>query len=213
MAIPRLLGKKFVCSHINPSIASAAIKQALDLLEKARLCCRVYSSAGNGVPIGSEVREKYFKVVFLDTGLCSRALGLSLHQLSTFSPMVLVNSGGIAEQVVGQLLRTIEPSYIEPALYCWHRDEPGSSAEIDYLIQHGSTVIPIEVKAGATGSLKSLHLFMGLKKLPIAVRINTETLSKTDVLVKDQKGEPIQYTLISIPFYLTGRIHQLLGDR
>jgi Holliday junction resolvase-like predicted endonuclease len=71
--------------------------------------------------------------------------------------ITLINHGGIAEQAVGQLLRTIGPFYIEPTLYCWHREDPGSSAEIDYIIQHGNTVISIEVKAGATGSLKSLH--------------------------------------------------------
>lgn len=62
--------------------------------------------------------------------------------------MVLINRGGIAEQVVGQILRTIVPHYIVPALYYWHREDKGSYAEIDYVVQHGDSVIPIEVKAG-----------------------------------------------------------------
>ena len=67
-------------------------------------------------------------------------------------------------QIEGQRLRTINAPYIEPALYCWHREEPGSNAEIDYIIQHGNVVVPVEIKAGSAGSLKSLHLFMQLKK-------------------------------------------------
>lgn len=122
----------------------------------------------------------------------------------------MVNNG-IAEQVVGQLLRTIGPPYIEPALYCWHREETSSSAEIDYVIQHGNRIVPIEVKAGATGSLKSLHVFMGLKKLSLAMRINSDHPSKTNVDVKDSFGKSVNYTLISIPFYLVGQIHRLLS--
>jgi len=108
------------------------------------------------------------------------------------------------------MLRAISPPYIEPALYCWHREEVGSNAEIDYVIQHGHTIIPIEVKAGATGSLKSLHVYMGLKKLPIALRINSDVPSKMNVAVKDNLGNPVNYLFISIPFYLIGQIHRLL---
>jgi predicted AAA+ superfamily ATPase len=124
--------------------------------------------------------------------------------------IILINNGGIAEQVVGQLLRTIFPSYIEPALYYWLREEKGSNAEIDYIIQHGNKLIPIEVKAGSTGSLKSLHLFMGSKKLSLAVRINSDLPSKTGVNVKDHSGDRIEYKLLSLPFYLIGQMHRLL---
>ena len=79
------------------------------------------------------------------------------------------------------------------------------------MLQHGSRVIPIEVKAGATGSLKSLHLFMGLKQLPLALRINSGLPSTVNVDVKNNTGASVQYQLISIPFYLTGQLHRLLG--
>ena len=98
------------------------------------------------------------------------------------------------------MLRAISPPYIEPSLYCWHREEVGSNTEIDYIIQHGHTIIPIEVKAGATGSLKSLHVYMGLKKLPIALRINSDVPSKMNVAVKDNLGNSVNYLFISIPF-------------
>lgn len=99
---------------------------------------------------------------------------------------------------------------MEPALYCWHREEQGSNAEIDYVIQHGNRVIPIEVKAGSTGGLKSLHLFMGLKQFPLAVRINSDLPSKTNINVKDGVGSTVQYVLVSVPFYLVGQVHRLL---
>ena len=211
MAIPKMLGQKFVFSHVNKAIQADTIKQVLDLLEKARICHRVKSSSANRVPLASEIKEKYFKEIFLDIGLCSTALGLSFNNINSANEISMINNGSVAEQVVGQLLRTIVAPYIEPTLYCWHREESGSSAEIDYVIQHGNKVIPIEVKAGSTGALKSLHLFMGLKKFPLAMRINSDYPSKADVDVKDHAGNSIKYSLISIPFYLIGQIHRLLG--
>ncbi|HHU0099036.1 TPA: DUF4143 domain-containing protein, partial [Legionella pneumophila] len=134
----------------------------------------------------------------------------NLNQINSIDEIIMINNGGIAEQIVGQLLRTIDPPYIEPNLYCWHREEVGSSAEIDYVIQYGNKVIPIEVKAGSTGSLKSLHFFMGLKKYPFALRINSDYPNITNVDVKDNLGNPVKYNLISIPFYLVRQIHRLL---
>lgn len=210
MAVPKYLGEKFVYTRVNPSVQIAAIKQSLDLLCKARVCHRVIGTAANGVPLAAELQEKYTKAIFLDVGLCCASLGLSLDGLITIEELVLVNSGGVAEQLVGQVLRTIMPYYVEPSLYYWHREEKGSSAEIDYVVQHSNRVIPIEVKAGSTGSLKSLHLFMGLKGFPVAVRTNSDMPSQTKVEVKDHQGNLIQYTLLSLPFYLLGQLHRFL---
>lgn len=210
MAIPKMLGQKFVYSRINSVIQSNATKQVLELLEKARICHRVSGCAANGVPLGAEIKDKYFKEIFLDVGLCSAALGLSLSQINSIHEITVINNGSIAEQIVGQLLRTITPFYIEPALYTWHREEPGTNAEVDYIIQHGNKVIPIEIKAGSTGTLKSLHLFMGMKKFQMALRINSNLPGITNINVKDHAGNPIAYKLLSLPFYLTGQIHRLL---
>jgi len=210
MAVPKMLGQKFMFSRVNASIQTNTVKQVLDLLGKARICHRVSASAANGIPLAAEMKEKYFKEIFLDTGLCGALLGLDLNQLNNANEVTLINSGGIAEQVVGQILRTLDPSYREPALYYWLREEKGSSAEIDYVIQHGNKVIPIEVKAGSTGSLKSLHVYMSLKKLPLAIRINSDQPYITAVEVKDRGDAEIKYSLLSIPFYLVGQIHRLL---
>jgi hypothetical protein len=211
LAIPQMLGKKFVFSQVNPLAQAATIKKALKLLGQARICHQVTSCSANGIPLLAEQKEKYFKQIFLDTGLCHAALGLNfkgIHQLSSLS---FINNGGIAEQVVGQLLRTIFPFYIEPKLHYWQRHEKGGEAEIDYVIQLGQSIIPIEVKAGSTGSLKSLHMFMGLKQLSLAARINAETPSQVEVAVKNQLDQNVRYQLISLPFYLIEQIPRLLS--
>lgn len=208
--IPLQLGQKFIYSRINKAANTVSIKQALTLLNKAMVAHKINNTAANGAPLGAEVNEKYFKEIFLDVGLCSTSLGLILHQIKSTHEISLINRGGVAEQVVGQLLRTINPPYIEPALYYWHREKKGSEAEIDYVIQHRNQVVPIEVKAGSIGSLKSLHLFMSLKRLPLALRINSDFPSVTQVNVKDHKGKQVEYNLLSLPFYLLGQINRLI---
>ncbi len=209
-SIPRQLGRKFVYKDANSEVSTAPLKQALDLLTKARVCHRIVATSANGLPLGAEADEKFSKAIMLDCGLCSASLGLSLHQLRSISEISMINSGGMAEQFVGQLLRTITPAYISPALYYWQRKKAGAEAEIDYIIQHENQVIPIEVKAGTTGTLKSLHQFMKEKKKTIAIRVNSDIPRLGPVHVKDSSGVSIEYTLLSIPFYMLGQLHRLI---
>lgn len=209
--VPKFLSEKFVFSKINPEVETRVIKQSLDLLCKARVCHRVTSCHANGIPIGTGLDRKFFKVIFLDVGLCCASLDLSISEISSVEELVLYNKGAIAEQIVGQLLRTINFPYIEPNLYYWLREEKGSSAEVDYVIQVGPQVVPVEVKAGSTGTLRSLHIFMGMKKLLTAVRINSDYPSKMEVRTKDALGNEVQYNLISIPLYLIGQVKRLLN--
>lgn len=201
-SVPAQLGEKFVYSKTDTSMKSAMAKQILSLLNKAGLCHSVQHSSGSSSSLAAETKNKSFKQIFLDVGLANRLLGNSSYPLIK----------GIAEQVVGQMLRCLFPLYVEPALYYWNREERGSSAEIDYLIEHNGIIIPIEVKSGSTGSLKSLHLFMHIKKLSLAVRINDDLPSVTKVKTLLNNGTEVSYTLLSIPFYLTGQIHRLLDD-
>nr|MBA2307183.1 DUF4143 domain-containing protein [Candidatus Dependentiae bacterium] len=165
-----------------------------------------------GLPLHGQVNEKFIKAIFLDVGLCSASLGLSLLGIKSVQEIALINSGGIAEQVVGQLLRTLQPLFIDPELYYWLRYEKKSTAEIDYIIQHEAHVLPIEVKAGEAGTLKSLHFFMGLKKLSSAVRVYSGLPLRTHIKTKDPYEKPVSYELTSIPFYLIGQINRLMNE-
>jgi len=209
-SVPRQLGKKFVYRDANCEVSTAPLKQALDLLSKARVCHRIVAISANGLPLGAEADERFLKVIMLDCGLCCTSLGLSLHQLRSVSEISMINSGGMAEQLVGQLLRTVTPAYIPPTLYYWQRGKKGAEAEIDYIIQHEDQVVPVEVKAGTTGTLKSLHQFVKEKKKTIAIRINSDLPRLGLVQVKDSLGSSIEYNLLSIPFYLLGQIHRLI---
>ena len=209
LAIPRMLGKKFKWSTVNNNVKSASLKQALNLLNEARVCNKVIASHANGLPLLSEADARNFKVIFLDVGLVSSQLGLMLHQIRDITDINLINKGDISEQVVGQLLKTISPLNIDPQLCYWIREKKSSNAEVDYVIQHNNIIIPIEVKSGKTGTLKSLHLFMHEKQLNKAVRINSD-ITSTTIVKTIQNQKEIEYNLLSIPMYLVGQLHRLL---
>jgi len=209
-SVPRQLGQKFIYKDANPKIGTAPLKQALDLLSKARICHRVIATSANGLPLGAEADERFSKVIMLDCGLCGASLGLSLHQLRAISEISMINSGGMAEQLVGQLLRTVPPAYIPPSLYYWQRGKKGAEAEVDYIIQHENQVIPVEVKAGTPRTLKSLHQFVKEKKKTTAIRVNSGIPTRCPIQIKDSLGSSIEYTLLSLPFYLLGQLHRLI---
>ena len=210
-AVPSMLGDKFVYKRVNQNAQSAPIRQAINLLNQARICHNVQLTSANGLPLGAGTNKRHFKEIFIDVGLASAQLGLSLHNLSDLKDINFVNKGGLSEQVVGQLLRSNHPHYIEPALYYWSKESASSNAELDYIIQHEAKIIPIEVKSGATGALKSLHVFMDLKKLKVAVRINSNLPCCSQVKSHLHDGRKVSYKLLSIPFYLVGQLDRLLN--
>ena len=96
----------------------------------------------------------------LDTGIYQRILQLDLSRIITRSPERLVNEGAFAEVYAGSELISGMPNHIRPELFYWHREAPASNAEIDYLFSHRGQVVPIEVKSGTRGSMKSMHMFL-----------------------------------------------------
>ena len=209
-SIPRMLGRPFKYSRVADGERTTAIRESLELLCRARLATRVQASTGMGIPLGGDIRERVFKIIFLDSGLVCAALGLTLQRVSDLAGLTLVNEGGLAEQSVGQVLRAALPHFSERSLFFWSSDRKGAVSEVDYLVQHGSQIVPVEVKAGTTGTLKSLHHFMAIRNLKLAARVNADRPSITEVDVKTTEAVSVKYRLLSLPFYLAGQLHRFL---
>ncbi|MDX2054520.1 MAG: DUF4143 domain-containing protein [Polyangiaceae bacterium] len=210
-AVPAQLGQKFKWSKVEREARAASLRQALELLVLARVCHRVTATSGHGLPLGAGADIRNFKAIYLDVGLASASLHLSLSELEHASDLTLVNSGAIAEQAVGQLLRLNVDAHEEPALWYWLRDHPNSSAEIDYLTTARAKVIPVEVKAGAGGALRSLHLFMAERGSLLAVRFNSAApvIQEVNALTSDKRQA--KYKLLSLPMYLVEELPRLLA--
>jgi len=209
LSLAEQLGNKFIYSRVDPAKKIAQIKDALTRLCQAKVCTKVLHTSGNGLPLGAESNEKFFKALMVDIGLVSVQLGLSSTKYSEARNIIFSNKGGLAEQFVGQQLRAAQTPLTEPQLFYWQRTG-GRLGEIDYIIQHGNRVVPVEVKSGSAGSMKSLHQFMAEKRLDFAVRCNIYQPSVENIRVKTTLGKPVSYRLLSIPVYLTEALNGLI---
>jgi predicted AAA+ superfamily ATPase len=106
---------------------------------------------------------------------------------------------------VGQTLQTLSHARLYDFSY-WFRDSKNSLAEIDFLTQWKSRIIPIEVKSGKTGHLKSMRLFMNQSSTPAAMRFHSGNLHIQDI----ERPDGSTYKLISLPFYLVQRLQEIL---
>ncbi|MCI0471670.1 MAG: AAA family ATPase [Candidatus Aminicenantes bacterium] len=163
-SIPRLSGKKFIFHSVSPDIRSRELKSALELLSKAGIAHIIYHSSANGLPLGAEVNPLISKVIFLDTALSQSVLGIDCGSWIIDPVRTIVNRGAAVEAFVGQELMAYSQAAKKNDLYYWVCEKRGSQAEIDYVTTINGNIVPVEVKSGKTGSLKSMHLFLENKK-------------------------------------------------
>ena len=199
--LPASVGKKIKYMNLAPDEKIQDIKKALHLLSMARIYTPVFHTAGNGIPLRAQINEKIQKCLMLDVGLLNSAYGYSYADFIFLENDALFNIGNICEQFVGQHLLYAGETFEEPELFYWVREKSQSSAELDYLISVGPKIIPIEVKAGKTGTLKSLQSFMKEKEISFGVRFNANLpiLQKADFSLPNTKGE---FQLLSLPVYM-----------
>ena len=210
--IPRNIGRKVRYVNISRDARADELRTALELLELSRIVTLVRHSSANGIPLGAEASESHFKPLLLDIGLCNNLCGLSLPDAAE---LLTVQEGGLAEQFVGQELRSLGPAFEEHPLFYWHREAKNANAEVDYLWAHEANVIPVEVRAGTSGSLKSLQVFLAEKERNFAVRLNMDrpSLGSFSAAVGGQGGvRNVSYTLLSVPLYLAGQLDRLLHE-
>ncbi len=81
---------------------------------------------------------------------------------------------------------------------------------------HHDKVIPVEVRAGTSGSLKSTHVFLAEKARRFAVRFNLGRPSMGDFTVEiggKTGAQTVSFTLLSLPLYLAGQFDRLIREQ
>lgn len=159
-SIPVSLGKKFKFSNIPGEYRKRELMPALELLIKAGVATRIIHSSGQGIPLAAAAKEDVYKVLFLDIALSQSVLGSDAASWLLDPGINFINKGGLTEAFVGQELLAYSTPDQKSDLFYWQREERASNAEVDYLIRKNERIIPIEVKSGAAGHLKSLRLFL-----------------------------------------------------
>lgn len=183
----------------NSNYKSAIMKEAFSLLERALLLKLQYPTTSAVVPLVPNLRRSP-RLQVLDTGLINYRLGLQ-EEYYTQPDLESVYRGMIIQHLVGQELQCLEHKLRGEITY-WVRDKRQSSAEVDFVLPYKGMLVPIEVKSGKSGSLKSLHQFMSQAGHDIAVRIYEGDLSIEEVNIA---GGP-SYRLLNLPLPLTCKI-------
>ena len=211
--IPRSVGKKIKYSHISRDEGARELRVAIDLLSKAQIINPVYHSHCSGLPLQAEIDEFTYKALFLDIGLMNRLCGLDWLAISALDDRQLINEGALAEQFIGQHLLYYRGFSEPPALCYWLRQQKSANAEVDYVIAQGNLITAVEVKAGKSGTLKSMLQFVYSKQAPLGVRfdLNSPSLQKVHHSLRQADSTIVlTFDLISLPLYMVGQLTRIL---
>ncbi len=215
--VPSAVGEKFKYSRVDANARSRDIKRALELLVMARVVRRVTHTDATGLPLGATLKEAAFKTYFLDVGLVNAACGIDRLTPEQVADARFVNEGPMAEQFIAQHLPLLAPDDRVFTPTYWLREGRANNAEVDFVHQLGPDIAPIEVKAGKSGSLKSLLELVATRGTDRALRFDTNPPALQRVSHARSHGDDaVEFTLLSLPLYMveqTARLWRgLTGD-
>ncbi|MCK9203877.1 MAG: AAA family ATPase [Bacteroidales bacterium] len=189
----------------NIDRGSRDVGQAFRILEQAFLLQLVYPVTSPLLPLKPD-KSRFPRVQVADCGMVNYFSGIQKPMFQSQDMNVLFK-GQIARQVVGQEILGTEKMDKTPPLNFWIREKVQSTAEVDFLVKYEDMAIPVEVKSGEPGRLRSLHQFVDLAPHPFAIQLHASKLGIHQV--QTIKGK--KFYLLSLPYFLAGKIREHLG--
>ena len=156
LSVAKSIGEQLKYTRLNEGYSSQMNRKAFDLLVKAKVIHKIPACDPSGLPLGATANPKKFKATMLDIGLMQRLCQLPVELELQQENLLAMYRGKLAEQFVAQELLAWHSS----ELFYWARETRSSSAEEDFLVVRQGKIYPVEVKSGASGSLRSLHLML-----------------------------------------------------
>jgi predicted AAA+ superfamily ATPase len=156
LSVAKSVGEQLKYTRLNETHTGPTNRKAFDLLTQARIVHKIAACNPSGLPLGATANPQKFKGVFLDIGLMQRLCQLPIDTEIQQKDLLAIYRGKLAEQFVAQELLATGS---EPLFY-WSRESRASNAEVDYLVVRDGKIYPVEVKSGAAGALRSLHLML-----------------------------------------------------
>jgi predicted AAA+ superfamily ATPase len=180
--------KKFVYKNIKTGGRAAEFEEAMQWLKDTGLIHRINKVETPKIPLTMYYKEDFFKLYMLDIGLfCAKAEINPADILLQGIDIVDNMNGALAEQFVLQELKT---AGVSPLFY-WGREK--STAEVDFIIQAGGGIVPIEVKSAKNTRAQSLKVYRNDYRPAHAVRTSLKNYGVVD-------------NLYSIPLYMISEI-------
>jgi len=183
----------------NSNYRSKEVGEALRALDLASIVMLIYPSTSLKPPIIPDYKKRP-RLQFLDTGLLNQILMLQADMI-TIENLDNFHKGKIIQHLVNQeLLSNYTNVKYKPNF--WVREQKNSNSEVDIVIRYKNLIIPIEIKSGKKGRLKSLHQFIDETNHPFAVRIYAGKFSIEESVTPSKTP----YFLMNLPYYLTTKL-------
>ncbi len=163
--------RKFIYKLVKAGARGREYEDALLWLEHAGMIYRVFCSSKPGLPLSAYDDLSAFKVYLCDGGLLRRLAQLPVEVLWTENPLYVEFKGAMAENMVLQSLVAqfeVMPRY-------WTSE---ATAEVDFLVQNDTAIIPVEVKSGTRLGGKSLGLYINRFGVTTALRFSMNNLKR-----------------------------------
>lgn len=192
---PYETGKRIKFSGFgNSNYRSREIGESLRILERAMLLYLIYPATTPKIPVIPN-KKKSPRLQFLDIGLLNYTAGLQQYFFQ-YDDLLSFYKGILAEQVIGQELMASNMGLPAKPVF-WVREKKQSQAEIDFLYRFEEYIIPVEVKSGKEGKMRSLHQFMKDSEHPYAIRLYSGEI-KID---KVRTPEGTVFYLLNLPYF------------
>lgn len=153
LSVARHVGERVKYTRLNDSHTGPTNRRAFDLLCRAGIVHKIATCDPSGLPLGASAKGKRFKAALIDIGLLQRLCQVPVDLELREDDLLAMYRGKLAEQFVAQELIANHSS----ELFYWAREARGSTAEVDYVAVRDGRIVPVEVKSGAGGSLRSLR--------------------------------------------------------
>lgn len=183
---------------------SREVGEALRNLDDAKIIQLIYPTTDVSVPVKPNLKKSP-RLQFMDTGLINYELEIQPEML-TLKDLSHSYRGAIIPHLISQELISLN-TFKDKKPHFWVREKNQSSSEVDLVSSFRGMVIPIEIKSGSDGTLKSLHQFIENCNHSYAVRMYG---GKFEIVrTKTPGGKP--YLLMNMPYYLGTKIPKCLA--
>jgi len=178
----------------NSNYKSREVGEAFRTLDDAKIVRLIYPTTDINPPLKSDLKKSP-RLQFLDTGLVNYSLGIQAEMLA-MQDLNNAYKGAVIPHLVTQELISLQSISAQTPNF-WVREKAQSSAEVDLLYSYQGLIIPIEIKSGSTGSLKSLHQFVDAVDHPYAIRMYAGAFNVEKAITPNKKP----YLLMNLPYY------------
>lgn len=188
----------------HSSYSSKDVGEALRTLSKALILHLTYPTTQTTLPFSPDLKRSP-RLQVLDTGMLNYFSNIQ-RDVFTSNDLNNLYKGRIAEHIVAQEMIVSSDNYLQPLLF-WVREKNNSNAEVDFLLSTSYGMIPIEVKSGATGHLKSLLLYVEESKIPLAIRLYAGEYRREEL--ETPNGQ--KFTLLNLPYCFAGKLQEYVA--